>query len=99
MTNLLGGQQLDVAKLFNDAIPYSFVYGIIVIAFSYFVGIPLGIIAAIKSKKMLGKAVNSLSLFIYSIPSVIIIMIIFVIPVGFFHQSSLFASDSFFPKF
>jgi oligopeptide transport system permease protein len=95
MTNVLGSQNLDVSSEFETAMPYSFTYGLITITISYLLGVPLGILAAIKNKKISGKLMNSVSLFIYSLPSVIIIMFFFLLPVGFFSQSSLFFSESF----
>jgi len=89
----------DVGTMFKNAIPYSFAFGALTIAISYIIGVPLGIYAAMKKNKISGSFLNGLSLFIYSIPTVIIVLFLFIIPVAIFSQSKVFFSGSFWSKF
>lgn len=98
-TSSIVGPNQNINDLFNQRIGYSFIFGIIAIAISYLVGIPLGILSAMKKHNMSGNFINTLFLFLYSIPTVILVLGLYVLPVVGLEQSKLFISGSFWSKF
>jgi len=98
ISNVINAGQ-DVGTMFANAIPYSFAFGVLTIAISYMIGVPLGIYCAMKKSKVSGNFINGVALFIYSIPAVIIVLFLFIIPVAVFGQSKVFFSGSFWSKF
>jgi len=93
------GQNQQVSDLIANGIPYSFAFGALAVLISYAIGIPIGIFASMKSKKVSGNAINNIALFIYSVPAVIIVLVLYMLPVAGFSTSKMFLSGSFWSKF
>jgi oligopeptide transport system permease protein len=75
---------LSVNGLISDALPYSAAFGIIAIIFSYSIGIPLGMLAAKNSSKKSGKVLNNVTILIYSLPAVVVVLLLYIVPVSQF---------------
>ncbi|AVN64842.1 peptide ABC transporter permease [Mesoplasma florum] len=89
----------EVTSLFAEAIPYSFALGSIAVLISYFIGIPLGIEAARRKGKTSDAAINGTSTFLLAIPSLVIVISIYLISILVFGHSSIFNSGSFWTRF
>jgi len=98
ISNVMNAGQ-DVGTMIGNAIPYSFAFGSLAIAISYVIGVPLGIYSAMRKNKISGSLLNGMALFVYSIPTVIIVLFLFMVPVAVFSQSKIFISGSFWSKF
>ncbi|MDR2568481.1 MAG: ABC transporter permease [Mycoplasmataceae bacterium] len=93
------GQDYPVNKLFAEGIPYSFAFGIIAVVLSYAISLPLGIYSAMKKQNVSGKVINATTILIYCLPTVIVTLVLFIIPVIGLSESRMFLSGSFWSKF
>lgn len=89
----------EVMLLFNKAIPYSFAFGSISVLISYLIGVPLGIQSAKKKGKYSDGIINGISVGLIAIPSVVIVVGIYLISVAGFGNSGLYSSGKFATKF
>jgi oligopeptide transport system permease protein len=85
--------------LFAEGIPYSFAFGIIAVVLSYAISLPLGIYSAMKKQNVSGKVINATTILIYCLPTVIVTLVLFIIPVIGLSESRMFLSGSFWSKF
>lgn len=89
----------EVTSLFASAIPYSFGIGSVAVLVSYLIGIPLGIEAAKRKGKVTDGAINGASTFLLAIPSLVIVIAIYLTSILVFGHSSIFSSGSFWTRF
>ncbi|ATZ17703.1 oligopeptide ABC transporter permease OppB [Mesoplasma melaleucae] len=89
----------EVTSLFADAIPYSFGIGSIAVLVSYIIGIPLGIEAAKRKGKTADGVINGASTFLLAIPSLVIVIAVYLTSILVFGHSSIFSSGSFWTRF
>ncbi|AVN63467.1 MULTISPECIES: oligopeptide ABC transporter permease OppB [Mesoplasma] len=89
----------EVTSLFASAIPYSFGIGSVAVLFSYLIGIPLGIEAAKRKGKATDGAINGTATFLLAVPSLVIVIAIYLISILVFGHSSIFSSGSFWTRF
>ncbi|ASZ08855.1 ABC transporter permease [Mesoplasma chauliocola] len=89
----------EVTTLFASAIPYSFAIGSIAVIFSYLIGIPLGIEAAKRKGKTTDAAINGTSTFLLAVPSLVIVIAVYLTSILVFGHSAIFTSGSFWTRF
>ncbi|AVN58707.1 oligopeptide ABC transporter permease OppB [Mesoplasma florum] len=89
----------EVTSLFASAIPYSFGIGSIAVLISYLIAIPLGIEAAKRKGKTTDAAINGSATFLLAIPSLVIVIAVYLVSILVFGHSSIFSSGSFWTRF
>ncbi|WP_339020465.1 oligopeptide ABC transporter permease OppB [Spiroplasma endosymbiont of Atherix ibis] len=84
-----------VQDAFAKSIPISFKIGGIAVALSYFLGVPLGILAAKNKEKSADNAINGTSLIISAIPALVIIGLLYKMSIYVFGAQGSFEGSNF----
>ncbi|SYV96527.1 oligopeptide transporter permease, partial [Mycoplasma putrefaciens] len=89
----------DVLELFRKAMPYSFVFGSIAILIANFLGIVIGIQQAKKKNRAFDGIVSTASAALIALPTLVIVLAVFIFSVSILGNSGLYNSGSFATRF
>lgn len=89
----------DVFKLFKTAMPYSFMFGSIAIIIANTLGILIGIQQAKKKNRLFDNLFSGTSAFLVALPSLVIVLVVFIFSVSILGSSGLYNTGSFATKF
>ncbi|EOA07269.1 Oligopeptide ABC transporter, permease protein [Mycoplasma yeatsii 13926] len=89
----------DVFKLFKDAMPYSFAFGSIAILIANILGILIGIQQAKKKNRLFDSLFSGASAFLVALPSLVIVLAVFIFSVSILGSSGLYNTGTFATKF
>ncbi|PPE06839.1 oligopeptide ABC transporter permease OppB [Mesoplasma corruscae] len=84
-----------IQEIFWEAMPKSFVVGILATSLSYLIGVPLGIYAALKKEKHQDNIINIFSFTIIALPTLVIIQLLYLISLNAGANTSWNTGDMF----
>ncbi|UWD35085.1 ABC transporter permease [Mycoplasma cottewii] len=89
----------DVFNLFKAAMPYSFAFGSIAILIANTLGILIGIQQAKKKNRSFDNLFSAASAFLVALPSLVIVLVVFIFSVSILGSSGLYNTGTFATKF